>query len=90
MTEKTRARRRGPFDSFERPLRLTVRRASAKLARTLLARYGARFEVTVSRSRVSFTIANPRGLPADSHPFALNLARDLRRLGARVVSYSVP
>jgi hypothetical protein len=78
------------LSSFERPLRLTVRRRDGSRAQALLDGYGARYKAARLARRVSFTIANPRGLTADAHPFAAALGRDLRRLSLDVIAYVVP
>ena len=72
------------------PLRLTVRPQGQARARALLDARGARYEVTRVPGAVRFAIANPAGLAADEHPWAVPLGADLRRSGVPVLAYSVP
>jgi hypothetical protein len=78
----------GRLSALERPLRLTVAAAGAAEAERLLRGYGARFETRRAGGQVRFLVANPRGLAADEHPFATDLARRLRdrRLPVRAFS----
>ncbi|HJU02785.1 MAG TPA: hypothetical protein VJ966_16450, partial [Actinomycetes bacterium] len=55
----------------------------------LLRGYGARFETRRSGGQVHFLVANPRGLSADEHPFAADLARRLREQRVPVRAFSV-
>jgi Zinc carboxypeptidase len=74
----------------EAPLRLVVRPRGERAARALLARYGATYEVGRADGRVGFTIANPGGLSGDEHPYAGQLARDLREAQVPVLAFSAP
>lgn len=42
-----------------------------------------------SRGRVSFVIANRRGLSGDEHPFALRLGQALARSDVAVIAYAL-
>jgi hypothetical protein len=79
----------GRLSTLERPLRLTVAAAGAAEAERLLRGYGARFETRRAGGQVRFVVANPRGLAADEHPFATDLARRLRDRGLPVRAFSV-
>jgi hypothetical protein len=79
----------GRLSDLERPLRLTVAAAGAAEAERLLRGYGARFETRRAGGQVRFLVANPRGLAADEHPFATDLARRLRDRGLPVRAFSV-
>jgi len=81
------ARRLPPLDA---PLRLTVAPASRGAAGRVLARFGARAQVTRGGGRVTFLIANPKGLAADEHPWARRLPGALERAGVSVVAYRAP
>jgi hypothetical protein len=72
------------------PLRLTVGREDARPAARLLGRFRASYEVSITRSRTAFTIANHSGLSGDAHPFASALARALVRRNLQVIAYVVP
>ena len=74
----------------EAPLRVTVRPGSEALVAGLLSRYRAAYEVRRAPGKVRFLVANPGGLSADQHPFALDLARELRAAGAEVVALKLP
>ena len=71
-------------------IRLAVRPASARGARAILDRFGARYDMQRSRGRVAFLIANPRELSADEHPFATRLPSALERAGVRTIAYRAP
>ena len=69
-------------------IRLTVGRDDGALAATLLGRLGARFDEELDGGVARFTIANPRELSLEEHPWALELLAELRRRGARVLAVS--
>jgi hypothetical protein len=79
----------GRLSDLQRPLRITVAAAGAAATERLLAGYGARFEVRRAAGKVHFLVANPRGLTADEHPFAADLARRLRSSGLPVRAFSI-
>ncbi len=79
----------GRLSALERPIRLTVAAAGAAETERLLRGYGARFETRRSGGQVRFLVANPRGLAADEHPFATDLARRLRDRGVPVRAFSL-
>jgi hypothetical protein len=79
----------GRLSVLERPIRLTVADAGAAETERLLRGYGARFETRRSGGQVRFLVANPRGLAADEHPFATDLARRLRDRGVPVRAFSL-
>ncbi|HEV2870171.1 MAG TPA: hypothetical protein VG409_02020, partial [Actinomycetota bacterium] len=79
----------GRLSALERPIRLTVAAAGAAEADRLLRGYGARFETRRSGGQVRILVANPRGLAADEHPFATDLARRLRDRGVPVRAFSL-
>jgi hypothetical protein len=66
-----------------------VAAAGAAETQRLLRGYGARFETRRAGGQVHFVVANPRGLAADEHPFATDLARRLREEGAPVRAFSL-
>lgn len=76
--------------TVQSPIRLSVRPSSARLTRRLLARYDARYELTRATGKVMFSINNPRGFTAEEHPWALDLAADLRSSNAKVIAFSTP
>ena len=63
--------------------------AGAAETERLLRGYGARFETRRAGDQVYFLVANPRGLAADEHPFATDLARRLRDRGVPVRAFSM-
>jgi hypothetical protein len=79
----------GRLSDLQRPLRVTVAAGGAAATERLLRGYGARFEVRRAGGQVHFLVANPRGLAADEHPFAADLARRLRASGVPVRAFSV-
>jgi hypothetical protein len=79
----------GRLSNLEGPLRVTVAAAGAAETERLLRGFGARFETRRSGGQVRFLVANPRGLAADEHPFAADLARRLRASGVPVRAFSV-
>jgi Zinc carboxypeptidase len=79
----------GRLSDLQRPLRVTVAAGGAAATERLLRGYGARFEARRADGQVHFLVANPRGLTADEHPFAADLARRLRTSGLPVRAFSV-
>ena len=79
----------GRLSDLQRPLRVSVAAAGAAATERLLRGFGARFEVRRAGGQVHFLVANPRGLAADEHPFAADLARRLRTEGVPVRAFSV-
>jgi len=79
----------GRLSDLQRPLRVTVAAGGAAATERLLGGYGARFEARRSGGQVQFLVANPRGLAADEHPFAADLARRLRTSGVPVRAFSL-
>jgi hypothetical protein len=74
---------------FGKAIRIVVRAVDADATRALLQRYGAEFKEFRKPQRIVFLIANREGLSWEEHPFALNLARELRAQLAPI-SFSVP
>jgi hypothetical protein len=73
------------------PIRLTVRRSSAKRADAVLRRFGATYRAERrSHGRTAFTIANPGELSAEEHPYAELLPGALNRAGVSVVAFRSP
>ena len=79
----------GRLSTLDRPIRVTVAAAGAAETERLLRGYGARFETRRAGGQVHFLVANPRGLAADEHPFATDLARRLRDRGLPVRAFSL-
>jgi hypothetical protein len=79
----------GRLSTLDRPVRVTVAAAGAAETERLLRGYGARFETRRADGQVYFLVANPRGLAADEHPFATDLARRLRDRGVPVRAFSM-
>ncbi len=79
----------GRLSTLDRPIRVTVAAAGAAETERLLRGYGARFETRRAGGQVHFLVANPRGLAADEHPFATDLARRLRDRGVPVRAFSM-
>jgi hypothetical protein len=75
---------------FESPIRISVERRSARATRALIARYTERFLVQRADGEVTFVIANPRGLAADQHPFAMLLAKDVSKAGIDPIAFRAP
>jgi hypothetical protein len=69
-------------------IRLTVAREDRRLAAELLGRLGARFDEDVAGGAARFSIANPRELSLEEHPWALLLVTRLQRRGARIIAVS--
>jgi Zinc carboxypeptidase len=77
------------LSDLDRPIRVTVASSGAAATERLLRGYGARFEAHRSGGQVRFLVANPRGLAADEHPFAADLARRLHAGNLPVRAFSV-
>lgn len=58
------------------------------MTRALLERYGAEFKELRKPERTIFLIENRKALSWEEHPFALDLARDLRQQ-VSPISFSV-
>jgi hypothetical protein len=78
-----------PTVGLYQPFRVTVAAAGAAETERLLRGYGARLETRRAGGQVHFLVANPRGLAADEHPFATDLARRLRDRGLPVRAFSL-
>ncbi|NML18364.1 hypothetical protein HHL10_25675 [Azohydromonas sp. G-1-1-14] len=65
---------------LDKPIRIVVRAADADATRALLQRYGTEFQESRRGERVVFLIANREELSGEEHPFAQDLAAELRRL----------
>ena len=79
----------GQLSELERPLRVTVAASGAAATERLLRGYGARFETRRAAGQVHFAVANPRGLAIDEHPFASELATQLRARNLPVRAFSL-
>ncbi|HEX2375360.1 MAG TPA: M14 family zinc carboxypeptidase [Actinomycetota bacterium] len=79
----------GRLSDLDRPLRVTVAASGAAATERLLRGYGARFETRRAAGQVHFSVANPRGLGIDEHPFAADLARRLRAANLPVRAFSM-
>ena len=79
----------GRLSALDRPLRVTVAASGAAATERLLRGYGARFETRRAAGQVHFSVANPRGLGIDEHPFAADLARRLRAANLPVRAFSM-
>jgi len=89
--EESAARRAAlALSDLQSPIRLSVRPDSAGLARGLLDRFDARYEVKRAAGKVLFLIENPRELTLEEHPFLVDLAVDLRASDAHVVAFTTP
>jgi hypothetical protein len=77
------------LSDLDRPIRVTVAASGAAATERLLRGYGARFEARRAGGQVRFLVANPRGLAADEHPFAADLARRLHAGNLPVRAFSV-
>jgi Zinc carboxypeptidase len=77
------------LSDLDRPIRVTVAASGAAATERLLRGYGARFEAHRAGGQVRFLVANPRGLAADEHPFAADLARRLQAGNLPVRAFSV-
>ena len=75
--------------SLGKAIRIVVRPVDADATRAILQRYGAEFKEFRKPQRNVFLIANREGLSWEEHPFALNLARELRAQ-LTPISFSVP
>ncbi|NML18365.1 M14 family zinc carboxypeptidase [Azohydromonas caseinilytica] len=64
---------------LDMPIRIVVRAGDADATRALVQRHGAEFQELRRGERVVFLIANPEGLSGEEHPFAHQLARELRQ-----------
>ena len=70
-------------------IRIVVRQTDADTTRALLQRYGAEFRESRKGERTVFVIANREGLDREEHPYALELARELKRQ-LNPISFSMP
>jgi len=75
--------------SLGKAIRIVVRPPDADATRALLQRYGAEFKELRKPQRTVFLIANREGLSWEEHPFALDLARELKAQ-LTPISFSVP
>ena len=66
-----------------------MRALAADTTRALLQRYGAEFRESRKGERTVFVIANREGLDREEHPYALELARELKRQ-LNPISFSMP
>jgi hypothetical protein len=90
-SERAKARSAaGSLVTLESPIRITVGTASAPLTRALIERHTNDYLVRRSAGKVAFVLANPRGLTAEEHPFARDLARDVAKAGVRLIAFKVP
>jgi len=71
-------------------IRVSVAPSDADAAEAVLSGYGPTVQRRRLPGKVAFTIANPRGLAADEHPFATAIPRDLRRGGVDVEVFAAP
>lgn len=76
-------------DSGNKSLRIVVASDDAGLTRSMLERYGAEFKESSKKERTVFVVANPEGLAGEEHPFAMELARELREQ-IRPLSIALP
>lgn len=74
--------------TLESPLQISVEPLSAERTKELVERYTHSYVVQRSSDRVSFMIANPRGLTVEEHPFAAELARDVHASGIDLIAFS--
>lgn len=71
-------------------IRLSVRPSDAGAASAILGRHTDNFSIDRSAGRVSFVIANPRGLTAEEHPFARDIASALVRADVATIAFKTP
>jgi hypothetical protein len=71
-------------------IRLSVRPSDAGEATAIVDRYTDDYTVQRSPGRISFAIANRRGLSADEHPFAREIARDLFEADLATIAFKTP
>lgn len=76
-------------DTGAKAIRIVVASDDAGLTRAMLDRYGAEFKESSKKERTVFVVANPEGLAGEEHPFAMELARELREQ-IRPLSLSLP
>jgi hypothetical protein len=75
--------------TLDSPIRVSVRPSSAERAREQVERYTDNYVVQRSPGHVTFVLANPRGLTAEEHPFAVELAEDVAESGVELVAFSM-
>ena len=78
------------LDRQPEAIRVSVAPSDAAAAEAVLSGYGPAVQRHRSPGKVAFTVANPRGLAADEHPFAKAIPGDLRRGGVEVEVFSAP
>ncbi|WP_258938612.1 M14 family zinc carboxypeptidase [Actinomadura luteofluorescens] len=76
--------------SYESPIRVSVKAADAAKAESLLRAAGATWTRRDAGGVVHYVIDNPRGLPADHHPFAGRLPSLIRKAGITPVAVVLP
>ncbi|HEU5158834.1 MAG TPA: M14 family zinc carboxypeptidase [Streptosporangiaceae bacterium] len=76
--------------SLESPIRLTVAAADAARAADVLRSVGATWLERRTGGVVRYVVDNPRGLPADHHPWAARLPALIERAGIRPVAVVLP
>ncbi|MFB4316676.1 M14 family zinc carboxypeptidase [Actinomadura sp. 21ATH] len=74
----------------ESPIRVSVKAADAARTAALMRSVGARWAERRGGDAVHYVIDNPRGLPADRHPFAGRLAAEIRRSGITPIAVTLP
>ncbi|WP_131740379.1 M14 family zinc carboxypeptidase [Actinomadura roseirufa] len=84
------ARRAAALPSYEAPIRVSVRAADAAKAAAVLRSVGARWAESRAGDVVHYVVDNPRGLPADHHPFAGRLPSLIREAGIDPVAVTLP
>jgi hypothetical protein len=76
--------------SLESPIRVSVRSADAARTASALRSVGATWTERSADGVVHYVIDNPKGLPADHHPFAGKLPALLREAGVTPVAVTLP
>ncbi|TDC85227.1 M14 family zinc carboxypeptidase [Actinomadura sp. 7K507] len=84
------AREAARLPSPESPIRVSVKRAEAAEAASVLRSVGAKWSESRSGGVVHYVVDNPRGLPTDHHPFAARLPSLIRRAGITPVAVTLP
>ncbi|MFG2245319.1 M14 family zinc carboxypeptidase [Spirillospora sp. NPDC048823] len=84
------AERAAALPSHESPIRVSVQAGDAAEAASVLRSVGARWAESRSGGVVHYVVDNPRGLPADHHPFARRLPALIEKAGITPVAVTLP
>jgi hypothetical protein len=86
--ESTARRAVAELPPWSASIRLTIAAGGEPVATALLDQFGARYDVERWSGRVRYSIANPRELSLEEHPWAIELLARLRARGVHLFGIS--